>query len=66
VNGVEEKRACEFLAYRSRYGTSIPEPPELSNLWVKDGMYEGKKVPAMTAYVDNSYIEKAHKQLGLK
>ena len=36
------------------------------DLRVKDGMYQGKKVPPMTDYVDSSLIEEAHRQLGLK
>ena len=35
-------------------------------LRVKDGLYEGKKVPPITDYVDNSFVEEAKKQLGLK
>ena len=35
-------------------------------LRVADGMYKGKKVPSWTDFVDNSYVEEAKKQLGLK
>lgn len=35
-------------------------------LRVADGMYEGKKVPSYTAYVDSSYVDEAKKQLGMK
>ncbi len=36
------------------------------DLRVKDGMYKDKKVPSYTDYVDNSLIEEAQKQLGIK
>jgi len=35
-------------------------------LRVKDGLYEGKKVPPITDYVDDSFVEEAKKQLGIK
>lgn len=35
-------------------------------LRVKDGMYKGKKIPSYTEYVDNSLIEEAQKQLGMR
>ncbi len=35
-------------------------------LRVKDGLYEGKKVPPITDYVDDSFVEEAKKQLGMK
>ncbi|MDH3443325.1 MAG: ABC transporter substrate-binding protein [Deltaproteobacteria bacterium] len=35
-------------------------------LRVADGMYKGKKVPSWTDFVDNSYVEEAKKQLGMK
>jgi ABC-type nitrate/sulfonate/bicarbonate transport system substrate-binding protein len=34
------------------------------DLRAKEGIYQGKKVPAMTEYVDSSLIEEALKQLG--
>jgi ABC-type nitrate/sulfonate/bicarbonate transport system substrate-binding protein len=33
-------------------------------LRAKEGIYQGKKVPPSSDYVDNSYIEEALKQLG--
>lgn len=35
-------------------------------LRIADGMYEGKKVPSYTDYIDSSYIDEALKQLGMK
>jgi ABC-type nitrate/sulfonate/bicarbonate transport system substrate-binding protein len=32
----------------------------------KEGTYKGKKVPAYTEYVDNSFVEEAHKLAGVK
>lgn len=36
------------------------------DLRIKEDMYKGKKAPSYTEYVDNSLIEEAQKQLGLK
>ncbi|HEX5607368.1 MAG TPA: ABC transporter substrate-binding protein [Candidatus Binatia bacterium] len=33
-------------------------------LRAKEGLYQGKKIPPLTEYVDNSFIEEALKQLG--
>ena len=35
-------------------------------LRVADGMYEGKKEPSYTAYIDTSFVDEAKKQLGMK
>jgi ABC-type nitrate/sulfonate/bicarbonate transport system substrate-binding protein len=36
------------------------------DLRVKDGLYQGKKVPPSADYVDDSFVEEAKKQLGIK
>jgi hypothetical protein len=33
-------------------------------LRAKEGLYQGKKIPPLSEFVDNSYIEEALKQLG--
>ena len=33
-------------------------------LRAKEGLYQGKKIPPLTEYVDNSFIDEALKQLG--
>jgi hypothetical protein len=35
-------------------------------LRAKEGAYQGKKIPPMSDYVDDSLIEEAKKQLGIK
>ena len=36
------------------------------DLRAKEGTYQGKKIPPMSDYVDDSFIEEAKKQLGIK
>lgn len=36
------------------------------DLRVKEGAYQGKNIPPMSEYVDDSLIEEAKKQLGIK
>lgn len=39
---------------------------KIMQLRVSDGMYKDKKIPSYTEYVDNSFIDEALKQLGMK
>ena len=36
------------------------------DLRAKEGTYKGKKVPAYTEYIDNSFVEEALKLAGVK
>lgn len=56
----------EFQPFPKTGGVSKVAMEKTMELRAKEGMYKGQKVPSYSDYVDNSLIEEAQKQMGLK
>lgn len=56
----------EFKPWPSDGSVSKQAIEKTMDLRVKAGKYEGKKIPSYTRYIDNSLVEEAQRQLGLK
>lgn len=56
----------EFQPFPKTGSVSKVAMEKTIELRAKEGMYKDKKVPPYTNYVDNSFIEEAQRQLGLK
>jgi ABC-type nitrate/sulfonate/bicarbonate transport system substrate-binding protein len=56
----------EFQPFPKTGSVSKVAMEKTIELRAKDGMYKDTKVPPYTNYVDNSFIEEAQRQVGLK